>query len=111
MRGGRNWFVVEAKSFEISIEEVFGKLKRVIVEKGRCCTSWIKFGEISLRCLLEGTEAYCREEESSICNKLWNEKGRVYKLERHANRIGRFIFVSICDVKEKRFNLVFLERK
>ncbi|RVW45647.1 hypothetical protein CK203_111696 [Vitis vinifera] len=69
MRGGRNWFVVEAKSFEISIEEVFGKLKRVIVEKGRGCTSWIKFGEISLRCLLEGTEAYWREEESSICNK------------------------------------------
>ena len=50
---------MEAMSFEISIEEVFGKVKGVIVVRRRGCTSWIKFGEISLRCLLEGAEA-CR---------------------------------------------------
>ena len=50
---------MEAMSFEISIEEVFGKVNGVIVVRGSGCTSGIKFGEISLRCLLEGAEACC----------------------------------------------------
>ena len=74
------------------------------MERGRGCTSWIKFGEISLRCLLEGAEACCREEESLICNRVWKENGKAYKLERCANRARRFIFVFVCDVEGIMFN-------
>ena len=34
-RGGRGWFAVDSKSFDISIEVAGGKLKSVIVEKAR----------------------------------------------------------------------------
>ena len=50
-------------------------------------------------------------EESLICNKVWKENGRAYKLERCANRAERFILVSVCDVEGKRCNLVFSKGK
>ena len=34
-RGGRGWFALDSKSFDISIEVARGKLKSVIVEKAR----------------------------------------------------------------------------
>ena len=34
-KGGRSWFVVESKSFEISVEYVGGKLKGYIWERSR----------------------------------------------------------------------------
>ena len=70
LKGWKSWFAVEAKVFEISIEEVSGKLRDVIVERGRGFFNWIKFGEASLRCLLGGVDACCREEDSSVCNKV-----------------------------------------
>lgn len=99
---------MEAKSFEISIEEVSGKLRGVIVEGGRGCSSWIKFGDVSLRCLLEGVEACCREKELLVCNKVWRDNGRA-KLERCANGVGRFILCLVYDVEAKRFIVIFLE--
>ena len=44
MRGGKGWFAVEKKSFDISIEEVGGRLWGVIVERSRGVSSWIRFG-------------------------------------------------------------------
>ncbi|RVW51828.1 Vam6/Vps39-like protein [Vitis vinifera] len=60
-RGGRSCFVVESKSFEILVEELGGKLNSCIWERSKGVSSWIRFGEASLRCLLDGVEACCRE--------------------------------------------------
>ncbi|KAL6343750.1 hypothetical protein AAG906_027520 [Vitis piasezkii] len=35
MRGGKKWFAVESKTFEVSIEEVRGKIRGTIVERSR----------------------------------------------------------------------------
>ncbi|RVX19564.1 hypothetical protein CK203_005040 [Vitis vinifera] len=71
-RGGRSCFVVEAKSFEILIEEVGGKLRGCIWERSKGVSSWIRFGEASLRCLLDGVEVCCRE----VNNSAWAIAGR-----------------------------------
>lgn len=34
-KGGRCWFAVDSKSFDLSIEEVDGRLKGTIMERGR----------------------------------------------------------------------------
>ncbi|RVW36101.1 hypothetical protein CK203_079675 [Vitis vinifera] len=54
-RGGRRWFAVESKSFELLIDDAGGKLRGCIWE--RCgITSWIRFGDLSLSSLLAGVE-------------------------------------------------------
>lgn len=53
---------MDSKSFDLFIEAVRGKLKGVIMEKGRGLSVWIKFGDLSLRGMLEGMEACCRDE-------------------------------------------------
>ena len=60
-RGGRSWFAVESKSFELQVEVVGGKLNGFIWERCRGTTSWIRFGEVSLSRLLDGIEACCRD--------------------------------------------------
>ena len=60
MRWGSCWFVVESKSFEVSVEEVRGKLREIIVKRSMGFISWIRFGDGSLRRLLEGIEECCR---------------------------------------------------
>ena len=60
--GGRCWFAMELKSFEISVEDVGGKLCGIILERCRGLSLWIRFGKSSLRCLLEGLEVCCKEE-------------------------------------------------
>ena len=47
-KGGRSWFAVEAKSFEILVEDVGGKLRGCIWERSRGVSSWVRFGEASL---------------------------------------------------------------
>ena len=54
--GGKAWFTVEAKSFEIAIEEKGKKLKGCIWERCKRVTSWIKFGDSSLWHVLLGLE-------------------------------------------------------
>ncbi|RVX14304.1 hypothetical protein CK203_017277 [Vitis vinifera] len=51
-RGGRRWFAVESKSFELLIDEVGGKLRGCIWERCKGITSWIRFGDASLSSLL-----------------------------------------------------------
>ncbi|RVW37083.1 hypothetical protein CK203_084577 [Vitis vinifera] len=54
MRGGKCWFAIESKTFDVSLEEVRGKLRGTIVERSRGFSSWIRFGVTSLRKFLEG---------------------------------------------------------
>lgn len=60
-RGSRLWFAIESKSFEISVSSIGGKLGGVITERCMGFSSWIRFGESSLRFLLEGVEECCNE--------------------------------------------------
>ena len=61
MRGGKELFTVEAKSFEIMVEESGKKLRGRIWKRGRGLCSWIRFGEYNLKRLLEGVEAVEKE--------------------------------------------------
>ena len=60
---GKRWFAVESKSFDIFVEGLGGRLRGVIVERGRGYSRWVKFGELSLHCLLAGLEACSRDFE------------------------------------------------
>ena len=100
MRGGKSWFAMEVKSFEISIVEATSKLRGALLESGRGCSNRIRFGEVSLSCLLEGVEGCCKEKGSKVCNKVW-------KLRRVQNGVGRFILSSICNMEAKRLTLIF----
>ncbi|RVW54132.1 hypothetical protein CK203_092209 [Vitis vinifera] len=73
LRGGSSRFVVESKWFEIVIEELGGRLKGCIWERSRGFESWIRFGEASLRCLLEGVETCCREVDDQRWAIEWLE--------------------------------------
>ena len=106
-KGGRSWFVVESKSFEISVEDVGGKLKGYIWERSRGISSWIRFGEVSLHCLLDVVEACCREIDNRSWVLGWEEGGRKYRLEHCSNEAGRFILCSVCDLKTKKFSIIF----
>ncbi|RVX04946.1 putative ribonuclease H protein [Vitis vinifera] len=79
--GGRCCFVVEAKSFEILIEELGGKLRGCIWERSKGVSSWIRFREASLRCLLDGVEVCCREVNNSAWAIGWEEGNRKYRME------------------------------
>ena len=111
MRGGNCWFVIESKSFEVSVEEVRGKLKGTIVERSRGLSSWIWFGDLSLRNLLEGFEECCREEKEGRLVKVWEEERRKFRLDRHVNGVGRFVLFFVVDLETKRFCLVYPEGK
>ena len=45
---GKTWFAVEAKTFEISIEEKNNKSRGCIWERCKGVTSWVRFRESSL---------------------------------------------------------------
>ncbi|RVW15898.1 hypothetical protein CK203_073126 [Vitis vinifera] len=110
-RGGSCWFAVESKSYEITAEVAGERIKGVIVERSRGFTSWIRFGSLSLCCLLEGVEACCRGVFMQGHVKSWEDGGRRYKLEIRANEAGRYILCSVVDSELKRFCLVFPEGK
>ncbi|RVW31228.1 hypothetical protein CK203_082860 [Vitis vinifera] len=100
---------MESKSFEISVEDVGGKLRGIILERCKGLSLWIRFGKSSLRCLLEGVEVCYREESFEREVRSWEEEGRKFRLERHTNEAERFILCFVHDVEQKRFCLVFLE--
>ena len=64
LKGGKCWFAVESKTFEISIEVVRRKPRGIILERSKDFSSWIRLGEKSLSYLLQGVEAWCRGESS-----------------------------------------------
>ncbi|RVW40373.1 hypothetical protein CK203_092438 [Vitis vinifera] len=80
------WVAIESKTFEVSIEEIKGKLK-------------------------ECFEECCREEKKGRLVKVWEEEGRKFRLERRVNGAGRYVLCSVVDVEAKRFCLVFPEGK
>ena len=102
---------MESKTFKISIEEIRGKLRGVILERSKGFSSWIKFGEKSFSFLLEGVEDWCKGESSSRRLKVWEEGGRKYRLECRSNDAGRYLLCSVRDLEAKRFCLVFPEGK
>ena len=81
MRGGKCWFVIESKTFEVSVEEVRGKIRGTILERSRGFSSWIRFGVTSLRKFLEGLEECCGEERKGRLDKVWEEEGRKFKVK------------------------------
>ena len=85
-----------------------GKLRGIILERSRGFFR-IRFGNSSLRCLLEGVEVCCREERHVKVVKSWEGEGRKFRLERYANEAGRYILCFVHDLEEKRFSLVFPE--
>ncbi|RVW47865.1 hypothetical protein CK203_092906 [Vitis vinifera] len=111
LRGGRSRFVVESKWFEIEIEELGGRLKGCIWERSRGFESWIRFGEASLRCLLEGVETCCREVDDQRWAIEWLEDNRKFRMERRLNKAGRFILCSVRDMEAKRYSIIFPEGK
>ena len=64
LKGGKSWFAVESKTFEISIEEIQGKLRGVILERSKGFSSSIKFGKKSFNFLLEGVETGAKESQA-----------------------------------------------
>ena len=95
MRGGKCWFAIESKTFEVSLEEVRGKLRGTIVERSRGFSSWIRSGVTSLRKFLEGLEECCREERKGRLVKVWEEEGRKFRVERRENGAGDTSFVLL----------------
>ena len=110
-RDGRKWFAVESKSFELLIDVVRGKLRVCIWERCRGITSWIRFGDASLRSLLTGVKTCCRGRDDRSQSLVWEEEGRKYRLERRANEVGRFLLCFVRDLEAKRFCLIFPEGK
>ena len=109
--GGRSRFVVESKSFEILVEDSGGKLKGCIWERSRGIASWIRFGEASLRCLLEGVEACCREVDDQRWVIEWMEGNKKFRMERQLNKAGRFILCFVRDLEAKKCSIIFPEGK
>ena len=110
-RGGRRWFAVESKSFELLIDEVGGKLRGCIWEICKGITSWIRFGDASLSSLLAGVESCCRDRDDRSWSLIWDEEGRKYRMERRSSEAVRFLLCSVRDLEAKRFCLIFLEGK
>ena len=102
---GKTWFVVEAKTFEISIEVKNKKLRGCIWERSKGAISWVRFGEISLQRLLLGIEDCDMISRKQDWFANWEEKGRSYKLERRSNKAGNFLYCSVRDARWKRFNI------
>ena len=78
---GKTWFVVDAKTFEISIEEKNKKLRGCIWERCKGAISWVRFGESSLQRLLLGIEDCDMISRKQEWFANWEEEGRSYKLE------------------------------
>ena len=107
--GGKCWFGVELKTFEISIEEHKEKVHGKICERSPKFSSWIRFGGKGLSLLLEGVESCRGLKERAHFRKFWSKGNRGYSLELRRNNAGRFLFCVVRDVENKRFSLAFPE--
>ena len=94
---GKTWFTIEAKSFEISIEEKGKKLRGCIWERCKGATSWVRFGDSSLQHLILGIEDCDKISRNQDWFANWEEEGRRYKLERRSNNAGNFLYCSVRD--------------
>ena len=73
MRGGYCRFAMESKSFNLSVEVVGRNLRGVIEARGKGLSTWIRFGDLGLRYLLEGVEHCCRDEDLVRWSQAWEE--------------------------------------
>ena len=78
---GKTWFAIEAKTFEISIEEKGKKLRGCIWERCKGATSWVRFRDSSLQHLLLGIKDCDKISRNQDWFANWEEEGRRYKLE------------------------------
>ena len=65
-RGGKAWFTIEAKSIDIVMGDSGKKLKSCIWERCKGKTSWVRFGDISLKKLflrVEDCDRISRRED------------------------------------------------
>ena len=111
LKGERSRFEVESKLFEIVVKDSSGMLKGCIWERSRGFVSWIRFGEASLRCLLEGVETCCREVDDQRWVIEWMEGNRKFRIERRLNKARRFILCSVQDIETKSYSIIFPEGK
>ena len=108
---GKTWFAVEAKTFEISIEEKNKTLRGCIWERCKGATSWVRFGESSLQRLLLGIEDCEMISRNQEWFAKWEEEGRSYKIERRSNKAGDFLYCSVRDLGRKSFGICIPEGK
>ena len=110
-RGGRRWFAVESKSFELLVDNIGGKLRGCIWER---CRGYLLGSDLGMQalvvCWMElrlAVEGVTIEVSPSFGRR----GGRKYRLECHSNEAGRFLLCSVHDLEAKRFFLIFLEGK
>ena len=96
MRGGKAWFAIEAKSFDICVEEVGKRLKGCVRYRSKGFTMWVKFGDYSLKCLLNGIEECERAYNNGDWSIAWEEEGRKYRT---------FLLCSMRDIGRKSFSI------
>ena len=108
---GKTWFAVEAKTFEISIEEKNKKLRGCIWERCKGATSWVRFGDSSLQRFLLGIEDCEMISRNQEWFAKWEEEGRSYKMERRSNKAGDFLLCSVRDLGRKSFSICIPEGK
>ena len=104
-----NWFAVESKSFELTMEGKGKKTKCYITERSRGVVSWIRFGVEGMEKLLMGVEECCRVFDPASSSLAWRENGRSFRLESKVNIAGRFLLCSVTDGEGKKHWLVFPE--
>ena len=104
-----NWFAVESKSFEFTMEGEGKKAKCFITEQSRGIASWIRFGVEGMNKLLLGVEECCRVFVPARRPFEWRENGRYFRLESKENKVRRFLLCSVTDAEGKKHRLVFLE--
>ena len=106
-----NWFAVESKLFEFTMEGEGKKAKCFITERSRGIASWIRFGIEGMNKLLLGVEECCRVFVPARRPFEWRENGRYFRLESKENSTGRFLLCSVTDAEGKTHRLVFPEGK
>ena len=104
--GGKCWFGVDSKTFEISVNKAKGKVFGTVCERGLNIYSWVRFSGKGLTFLLEGAETYCCLKVGERFKKAWAEGERRYQLELRTNKAGQFLFCTAWDVEGKKFSLV-----
>ena len=104
-----NWFAVESKSFEFTMEGKGKKAKCFITERSRGVASWIRFGIEGMNKLLMGVEECCRVFVPASRPFVWRENGRSFRLESKENIAGRFLLCYVTDGEGKKHRLVFPE--
>ena len=105
--GGKCWFGLDSKTFEISVKEVKGKVTGRICERGPNFSSWVRFSGKGLALLVEGAETCSALKVGECFRNVWVEGEIQCLLDLHSNRAGRFLLCSAWDVEGKEFSVVF----